>query len=126
MNDGGPQQAPYGEQALAFANALVAGDFESAHRLLSPALRGEYPPARLRQEYEDMFSYAGNTAATRVDLGSTMDDWPGKADAEVGWAYVSISGPNVVIGGEWCEAVAVAFVDVDGRLLICDIQWGRP
>jgi hypothetical protein len=117
---------PHARLALAFARALAAGDFQAAHKMLSPALRADFPPERLRQEYEGMFEYAGDTKAAAVELGSTMEDWPDKAGAEVGWAYVSIVGPNPVHGGDWVEAVAVTVEQTDGRLLIRDVQWGRP
>jgi hypothetical protein len=94
--------------------------------MLSPGLRDDFPPSRLKHEYEQMFSYAGDTKATEVDVMNTMEYWPDKEDSDIGWAYASISGPNPVHGGVWCEAVAVVVEDKNGRLLIREITWGRP
>jgi hypothetical protein len=126
MDDAPAPESPHGQVALAFARALAAGDFETAHRMLSPTLRDEWPPGQLQREYEQMFSYAGETKATGVELADTWEDWPGKQDADIGGAYVSIIGPNAVFGGDWVEAVAVTVEDNNGRPLIREIIWGRP
>jgi hypothetical protein len=117
MADANARHTPHGRVALAFARALVAGEFEKAHQMLSPPLRDEFPPARLKQEYQDMFSYAGETGATDFDVIGASQEWLEK-ESDVGWAYASISGPNRVIGGAWIEAVAVIVEDNDGQMLI--------
>jgi hypothetical protein len=129
MEPMGEQQAidtPYGKVALAFAQSLASGQFEKAHDLLAPQLLGDYPPSRLQAEYEQMFSYAGKTKADDVRVINTMQSWPKKQPNDIGWAYVSISGPDTVHGGVWSEAVSVVVTDVGGKLLVREIEWGRP
>ena len=126
MDDAETRESPHGRVALAFAQALACGDFQKAHRMLSPILREDFPPSKLKHEYEQMFSYAGDTKATEVDVIGAMQSWPSKEDTDVGWAYASISGPDPIHGGFWNEAVAVIVEDNNGRLFIREIVWGRP
>jgi hypothetical protein len=122
---GDPATTPHGKIALAFTKALASGDFDGAHRMLAPELASEFPPARLKTKYEQMIRYAGKTKATDVEIMNTLEDFPAKEQTDVGWAYASFVGPHEK-GGSWGEAVAVIVADRDGRLLIRDIEWGRP
>jgi len=110
------------ETAVAFAWALVAGDFSRAHALLTPELRPQLSPALLREELYGMFTgYAdGDPTDALFDEGGAMTEWPAKEPGDIGWAYVSIVGKNFV------EGVAVIVADVDGTPLIRNVEWGRP
>jgi len=112
----------YKEIAVDFASAMVHGEFTEAHRLLAPKLREELSPARLQDEYYGMF--CGYTDGEPYEVGyraqSFVDEWPAKEPGDVGWAYIS------VLGEDFVEAVTVVVADVDGMLLIRDIEWGRP
>jgi hypothetical protein len=110
------------EVALDFARALVDGDFELAHNFLVPEIRPIMTAEQLRLDYEGMISFYSNPGSARVvfDPQFTMTSWPGKRPGDVGWAYVSIVGDSFV------EAVAVIIAEVDGELLIREIEWGRP
>jgi hypothetical protein len=109
-----PATTPHGKIALAFAKALASGDFDGAHRMLTPELAAELSPARLKAKYEHMVSYAGKTMATNVEIMNTLEDFPAKERTDVGWAYASIVGPHEK-GGSWSEAVAVTWqTEMDG------------
>ncbi len=114
-----PQRTTQGEVGLLFAQALVAGDFKRAHRLLEPGLGTQYTPAKLEIEYRDMISYGGG-AAKEVRVMTALDYWPAKQLGDVGWAYVAISGDS------FSEAVTVTVAEFGGRMLIRELEWGRP
>lgn len=113
---------PYQEVAVSFASALVAGDFSRARRLLAPAIRQSMTEEALRTRLTKMYSGYDSGPPTRVDFDEEgSSDSPYQLDpGDVGWAYVSISGDHFV------EAVTVTVADIDGALLIREIEWGRP
>ncbi len=113
---------PHGEIAVAFASALVEGDFERAHGLLTPELQGRLPPPTLREELYAMFrGYAdGEPTNIHYDEQFSMTEWPAKQPRDIGWAYVSITGEDFV------EAVTVVVAEVNGKLLVREVEWGRP
>ncbi len=112
------QETPYGQVALQFATALLNGQFDEAHALLSASIREEWTPAVLQETYESMVEYfeiPPDEVLTEVD--TTM---PGlKPDSA--WVYVAINAEG---NG---EAVTVIVGNEYGRYLIQDIvEWGRP
>jgi len=113
---------PHAKVAVAFASALVDGDFERAHALLAPALQQQFTPDALRENFVDMFrGYArGNAKSVTFDEQFSFENWPAKLPGDLGWAYVGI------IGDDFVEGVAVTVADVEGRQLIRHIEWGRP
>lgn len=114
-----PYQTPHGRIALEFAQALVAGDFNQAHGLLSLKAKAEWDPATLRSTYLKMVEYFGSPP-TFVQVIEAMTEWPGKEPHDVGWAYAAIAGQ-----GE-SEAVTVVVTSQGGKHLIRSIEWGRP
>ncbi len=112
----------YAEVAIAFASALVDGDFAHAESLLAPDLRLEYPSETLREKFASMFrGYAlGEPRSVHFEDEFQMENWPAKQPGDIGWAYVGIDGDDFV------EAVAVVVADVDGKHLIRELEWGRP
>ncbi len=112
----------FGEVALAFASALVNGDFTRAHSFLAPRLREQLPPNILRDEFYGMFRpyAAGEPKRLHYDEEFSMDDWPAKQPGDVGCAYVGIEGDDFV------EAVSVTVSDIGGALVIRKVDWGRP
>jgi hypothetical protein len=114
-----PGETRQGKVGLAFARALAARQFEQAHQLLSTSLASRYSVEKLRSEYEGMVSY-GNGPATVVEVVTVMDDWPARQAGDVGWAYVAI------VGDDFSEAVTVTVAEESGKLVIRDVQWGRP
>ena len=113
---------PYAEVAVAFASALVDGDFDRAASMLAPDLRHRLPPAALREKLYAMFrGYAkGEPRAVHFDEEFQLEEWPGKLPSDVAWAYVGIEGDDFI------EAVSVVVADFDGRLLVREVTWGRP
>jgi hypothetical protein len=117
---------PFARRALEFAKCLAGGDFEGAHKMLSPELQSEYSAAGLKAKYDRMTAYVGAPSqATEIEVMNTMDEFPGKEGNDLGWAYVSIAGPHPQ-GGMWSEAVTVVVTERDGELLIRELVWGRP
>ena len=114
--------APHLEVAVAFASALVEGDFDRAQFFLAPSLRKQFTPAGLRDQLYAMFErYAeGNPRSIHFDARFALEDWPGKLPGDIGQAYVSINGDDFV------EAVNVIVAEINHELLIRDIQWARP
>jgi len=113
---------PFEEVAVAFASALVEGDFVRAHGLLAPNLKQELSPEALREQLFDMFrDYSeGPPKAAHFDDQFSHEDWPAKQPGDRGWAYVGIHGDDFM------EAVSVTVTDVEGALLIREVEWGRP
>jgi len=113
---------PYAEVAVAFASALVDGDFARAESLLAPVLRRQLTQESLRENLYAMFrGYAeGEPREVHFDDEFQMQEWPDKLPGDVGWAYVGIEGDDFV------EAVSVVVADVGGKLLIREVDWGRP
>lgn len=110
------ERTPQGRIGGDFARLLVAGDFEGASAMLTPALRLTLSPERLAAEYARMIEY-GDGPATEVQPVTTLDTWPDRQPGDQGWAYVSISGLGYV------EAVSIVVTDA-GQ--IRHIEWGRP
>jgi hypothetical protein len=110
------------EVAVAFADALVARDFSRARGMLAPALRRELAEHDLEELLTSMYrSYSdGEPLRTQLVQEGTLEEWPGKELGDLGWAYVNIEGDD------FNEAVYVIVSEVDGALMIREIQWGRP
>ncbi|MBD2231308.1 hypothetical protein [Phormidium tenue] len=115
------REATYAKLAVRFANALVAGDFDQAHTLLSAELRSGLTPSSLREIYEAMVEY-GDGSPTDVELIVTMEQWqlPEQHPTDLGWAYVAIAGDS------YSEAVTVIVENIDGEPAIRHLEWGRP
>src|SRR3982750_4468163 len=112
----------YAEVAIAFASALLKGDFVGAHALLTPRARHDLPPEVLCERFFEMFRGYTDGEANSVfyDEQFALDDWPAKQPGDAGWAYVSINGENFI------EGVAVTVSASEGSLLIREVEWGRP
>jgi len=113
---------PYAEVAVEFASALLRGDFEQAHRFLSRKLAEELSPEELREKYFEMFRGYTDETPARIQFDEEFcdEEWPAKQPGDLGWAYVGLLGDNVV------EAVTPIVAVEDGRLVVREIDWGRP
>jgi hypothetical protein len=114
-----PHQTPHGSLAAEFANALVAGNFERAHGMLSSAAKGEWDPVRLQATFQQMVEYF-ESPPNFVQVMEVMTEWPARQPHDVGWAYAAIAGL-----GE-SEAVTVVVSSENGTHVIRSIEWGRP
>jgi hypothetical protein len=113
-----PSESKQSELALTFAKSLVAGDYESANKMLSASLREELSLTKLKQTYEEMVNYfetPPNPEYTELIDGVWRDE-----DSDIGWAYISIC-----CDGE-LEAVSVTMTQESEDIVILKIDWGRP
>ena len=113
------QKTPHGKAAHEFATALVAGQFERAHQMLSTSAMGEWSASSLQETYTKMVEYFGSPPSF-VQVMEVMTEWPDKMPGDVGWAYAAIAGE-----GE-SEAVTVIVASEGGKHVIRSILWGRP
>jgi len=115
--------AGYQELAVAFATALVEGNFERAKGMLGSPLSESMTAADLKNRFDQMYrSYAEDDRPRRVSFDAQFSgqEWPAKHNGDVGWAYVT------VLGDECVEAVTVTVAQSAGNLFIRDVEWGRP
>jgi hypothetical protein len=113
---------PFEAIVLTFAEALIKGDNERAYELLVPALKEIWSPEALAERFVQMWQgYSdGNAEYAVVDEQISMQDWPDKQMNDAGWCYAGI------IGSDFSEAVIAIVTDIDGELLIRELEWGRP
>jgi hypothetical protein len=112
-----PQETPHGQVAFRFASQLVAGEFDSAHQMLSSTAKREWPAGLLESTYRKMVEYF---APTKVMVMNTMEDWPAKRAKDIGWAYAAIADESE------SEAVTVVVCEEGGQHTVRSIEWGRP
>lgn len=112
------QKTSYGQVALKFSTALLNGQFEEAHALLSASIREEWTPSLLQETYEEMVEYF-EIPPNELSVDS-VDTEMLSIKADSAWVYVSI------IGEGNSEAVTVVVSNEDGRHLIQKLERGRP
>ncbi|HEX5138647.1 MAG TPA: hypothetical protein VFY93_16870 [Planctomycetota bacterium] len=114
-----PPGADYRRVALEFAQALAARDYAKAHGKTSEAFRRRMTVDQMRAAFEatvpEDFGPIGP-----VEVGQTLEDWPGKQPGDLGRAYVSIGGET------YSEAVTVVVAMEGGEARIRDAEFGRP
>jgi len=109
---------------MAFAEALVRGDWKAAYEMLAPSLRDDLQPEDLQFNYQQMTSY-WEEPSDSIDVAHVDDEasvCPRRGDSDIGWAYVAIYSQ----GGSCQEAVAVRVVREHSREAIAEVIWGRP
>ncbi len=107
---------PHGIVAFNFAEALLKGEFDKAHDMLSADLKHEYPVSHLKSSFEEMMSIADEFPdVPAVEVMDNTELHNPSLDGE-GWAYVAI----------WTEAVTVTVKPLGQELLITELIWGRP
>jgi hypothetical protein len=115
--------AQYQQLAVAFASALVDGDFARAKEMLGPPLSESLSAADLNESFDRMYrSYAEDDRPklVRFDVEFSGEEWPAKQNGDIGWAYVAVQGEECV------EAVTVTVAENAGHLFIREVVWGRP
>jgi hypothetical protein len=113
------------DTGLAFAKALVAADYASAHAMLSASLRREMSADDLKARYQQMVSYADAPPDT-IEVGQLFE--PPESDGVpdgLGWAFVNIDCVNSP-DDCWLESIGVLVVNEGPRQAIHQIVWGRP
>ncbi|HEX4322901.1 MAG TPA: hypothetical protein VHZ52_18450 [Acidobacteriaceae bacterium] len=109
---------PHGIVGFKFAQALVDGEYNKAHEMLSPELKVEYPAMKLQLEYEDMASLFQYEPRADLEWIEVLDNcFLGNGALDVkGWAYVAIGS----------EAVTVTVEPFGSENFITELIWGRP
>ena len=110
-------KTPLGQCALAFAQALVEGNFNGAHTLLTSTTQTEISAGQLRENYLGMIDYWETKVVDEVEALEILDDWPDKQSEDWGWVYVAINGDG------FGEAISIV-ITKDKK--IREIEWGRP
>jgi hypothetical protein len=109
----------YGAVAVNFAGALARRDYSAAYAMTSGEYQRRTTMADMQAAFEAIVPTDWPTVGP-VELGLTMDTWPDKRPADVGWAYVSVGGDG------YSEAV-IAVVALEGDTLkIRSVEFGRP
>ena len=107
--------------AQLFAERLVDGDYEGAHRMLAAEMGG-IGVDEIRERYESMIcaegeDEPGEVTVQVIDCNTTFRS---RRLSDLGWVYVAISGNC------FNEAVVVTVTTEDGEPRIRELEWGRP
>jgi hypothetical protein len=115
---------PVIEVAMAFAHALVAGEFAAARRMLTNSLQNETSVDELQENYDPMTSYWDGPPDT-VKVGMVLPPHETNGIPEgIGWVFVNIDRHGSE--GALLEGVGLLMTEEDSRFAIKHIQWGRP
>ncbi len=107
--------------ARTFTEHLVAGRFAEAHAMFDPGL--VMTEAELREHFTKMDDASDPFTEWTVEDEFLMTAWPDRDDADVLWAYCSVSGKSLV------EAVTIRVATRPGvpkQLSVRGIDFGRP
>jgi hypothetical protein len=115
----GGSDGDYKRVGLAFVEALATRDYDVAYALTSRDYRDSTSLKALQAAFESIVPVDWNTAGP-IEVGQTMEDWPGREPSDVGWAYVSVGGD------EYSEAVTVVVTLEEGELRVRTVEFGRP
>jgi hypothetical protein len=105
--------------ALHFTIALSRRDYAGAYVMTSSDYQRSTSLAEMQAAFEAIVPTDWPTVGP-VEVGHTMDTWPDKQPADVGWVYVGIGGDV------YSEAVTVIVTREDNTLKIRSVEWGRP
>lgn len=111
--------APFAELALAFAQALVAEDYDAAQTMLADELRSTLDAQALGARYQALID-GGDGPPIDVSVVSTLVQWPERETDDLGWAYVGIAGEDYV------EGITVVVARQGRAAKIRSIKWGGP
>jgi hypothetical protein len=109
------REMPHGVVGCMFAWALLKGDYDVAHGMLSPDLKDQYSVVQLQGSFEEMMSLTDTDALPDVEVMDNGELGNSSLDNE-GWAYVAIRS----------EAVTVTVRRFGPEYLITELIWGRP
>jgi hypothetical protein len=109
----------YRQTALEFVKALAARDYPKAYAMTAQEYRMRTTLEHLRIAFETIVPTDWGPVGP-VEVGQTMETWPGKLPSDMGWAYVSIGGDV------YSEAVTVVVTSENGEARIREIEFGRP
>jgi hypothetical protein len=115
----GGSAGDYKRVALAFVEALATRDYDVAYALTSRDYRDSTSLKALQAAFETIVPVDWK-AVGPIEVGETMEDWPGKEPSDVGWAYVSVGGDV------YSEAIVVIVTLEEGELRVRTVEFGRP
>ena len=115
----GESAGDYKNVALGFTNALATRNYGAAYALTSSEYRDGTSVEDMQAAFEAIVPTDWKTIGP-VELGGTIEDWPGRKPADVGWAYVSVGGDA------YSEAVTVVVTLEAGALRVRTVEFGRP
>lgn len=109
----------YKRVALAFTKALAARGYDAAYALTSRNYRESTSVKTMQAAFESIVPIDWGTVGP-IEVGQSMEVWPGRESSDVGWAYVSIGGDV------YSEAVTVVVTLEQGELRVRTVEFGRP
>jgi hypothetical protein len=109
----------YKKVALDFTNALAARNYGAAYAVTSKEYRESTTVEAMQVAFETIVPTDWKTVGP-VEVGETMEDWPGKKPSDVGRVYVSVGGDV------YSEAVIVAVTREGNELKVREVEFGRP
>lgn len=110
---------PSEKLAIEFARALAHRDYETAYGMTSSEFKAAYSCEDVQNDFESIVPLDWGDVGP-IDIGSTMDDWPGKRENDLKWIYVGIGGDV------YSEAVIVVVSEESGIPRVREVEWGRP
>lgn len=115
----GRSAGDYKAVALAFTKALATRDYGAAYALTSKDYRDSTSVEAMQAAFERIVPIDWKTVGS-IEVGETMEDWPGRKPSDVGWAYVSVGGDV------YSEAITVVVTLEGNALRIRTVEFGRP
>ncbi len=114
-------QTPEGKLAKNFAQMLVDGRFDVAHKLLSRTAQAEWPVAALEKTYRQMVAYFVHPPSSVVPtMAMRKGEMPNLRNEDVAWVYTAIAAD-----GDH-EAVTIIITKENDAYVIRWLEWGRP
>ena len=110
---------PFQEVALKFTQTLAARDYSASYAMVTEDFAKGMSLQELTATFEELIPLDWGSTEP-IEVGETMEDWPAKTAADVGWAYVSISGDV------YSEALIIIVASEEGQLKVRDVEFGRP
>jgi hypothetical protein len=115
----GGSAGDYKRVGLAFVEALASRDYDVAYALTSRNYRDSTSLKALQAAFERIVPVDWKTVGP-IEVGETMEDWPGREPLDAGWAYLSVGGDV------YSEAITVVVTLEEGDLRVRTVEFGRP
>ncbi len=111
----------YREVAQQFGDCIVRNDYTSAWSLLTMQLQSSTSPEAIENAVITMTAHAtGGIVTAQVMDDCVLADWPGKQARDLAVVYVALNGDC------FSEAVSLTLAEVGDKILIRNLEWGRP
>ena len=107
------------EFAATFARAIVGGDSEAAHGMLSADLGLALAATDLLSQFETLAEDMGGVTGVGTPM-VILQEWPDMSPNDRAMVYVPLEGDV------FSEAITVTVSAPDDALCISGIEWGRP